>query len=445
MRDTAAMKRESVMNTSPNNFRDNRGSVLIVAVIFATIAAISLGSYVRMAGAEMRLANTQFYSNASLNLAEAGIEEALFAINQDAWSEQNWGQGPRSVDRQKRFEPVDLGSGATGEFVVRVEDYNTFEPTVIAEGTVTAAGRTTSKQIEAKLQRRSYFGNGITSRSTIIIRGNRAYIASYRSSIPETLINDLDNGSIASVLVIDESIDIGNATIRGWVATGGGDPVWRNNATVGSHDTPDGEIDESRISRDFSSSFPEVERPDTMSYLPYLGIDEPVGIPGESTYYVADNVNVSGSGSELVIQGHVTMVVDNDFNIGGNGTVTIEENSSLTLYVGGDLSVKGNGIANQPGYPANLQIYGFGDAPSEFDLGGTADLFAAVYAPNANIDMLGTSEFRGAVVGNEVFLNGNMDFWYDEDLQELFTDDRYAMSRWRELYGAARHDLNGDS
>ncbi len=435
------------MKRTGRNLYDTRGSVLLVAVIFATIAAISLGSYIRMAGAEMRLANSQFYANASLNLAEAGIEEALYALNREAWSEQGWEPGPRSVDRQKRFGGVDLGTGATGDFVVRVQDHSSHEPTVIAEGTVTAAGQSTSKQIEAKLRRRSYFGNGITSRSAIIIRGNRVYIASYRSSVPETIENDLDNGSIASVLVVDESIDIGNATIRGWVATGGGDPIWRPNATVGSHDTPDGVVEEDRISRDFSSSFPEVERPDTLLFTPYLGVEETLGLPGETSTYVADSINIAGTGSELRIQGDVTLVVDNDFNIGGNGRVVIEENSSLTLFVGGELSVLGNGIANQPGFPGNLHVYGFGSGTSEWDLGGTADLFAAVYAPNANINLRGTSEYRGAVVGNNVFLNGDLDFWYDEDLEELLTDDRYAMSRWRELYGADRHnlDFSGDS
>ncbi len=428
------------MKTTDKDLRDSRGSILIVAIIFATISAISLGSYIRMAATEMRLANSQFYSNASLNLAEAGIEEALFAINQDAWGEQNWGPGPSSSDRQKRFEDVELGSGARGNFTVRVLDHESHTPTVITEARVSAGGSTATKQIEAKLTRRSYFGNGITSRSAIVIRGNRVYIASYRSSIPATLSNDLDNGSIASVMVIDESIDIGNAIIRGWVATGGGDPIWRPNATVGSHDTPEGVVDEEHISNDFSSSFPEVEPPDTTLALPYLDEDE-IGTLGEYVIYTADSVNRSGAGSELRITGHVTMVVDNDFNIGGNGQVIIEEGASLTLFVGGELSVKGNGMANESGIPGNLQIYGFGDGGYDWDLGGTADLFAAVYAPIMNINMLGTSEFRGAVVGDDVFLNGDVDFWYDEDLRELFTDNRYAMTRWQELYGDNRYDL----
>ena len=428
------------MNTLKRDYRNERGSILIMAMIFATIAAIGIGSYIRLAATEMRMAHTQFYSNASLNLAEAGIEEALYAINRKDWSGQGWGSGPTSQDREKRFENIDLGAGANGEFIVRVLRHTSGDPTVIAEGRVfTSGGRTISKQIETQLRRRSPFANGITSRYGIILKGNNVFIASYQSSDPLGVLRD--NGSIASVLVLDEAIDIGNAEIRGWVATGGGDPRWRSNATVGSFDTPDGTVDPDHISKDFTSSFPEMEvpSPDTSPFV-YAGEGE-IGDPDYHQYWTADTVHRSGAGSTLRIRGHVTMVVDNNFSIGGNGGVVIEEGASLTLYVGGDVSVAGNGIVNDPGTPRSLQIYGFGDAISDWSLGGTANLFAAIYAPNARIDIRGTSEFRGAVVGYQVELNGNTYFLYDEDLTDLFTEERFAMSQWRELYGSDRHSL----
>ncbi len=429
------------MKTNKRDYRDDRGSILIMAMIFATIAAIGIGSYIRLAATEMRMANTQFYSNASLNLAEAGIEEALYAINRKEWSGQGWGTGPTSQDREKRFENVDLGAGANGEFIVRVLGYRSGDPTVIAEGRVfSSGGRMISKQIETQLRRRSPFANGITSRYGIILKGNNVFIASYISSDPSGVLRD--NGSIASVLVVDEAIDIGNAEIRGWVATGGGDPRWRPNATVGSFDTPNGVVDPEHISKDFTSSFPETEVPSPeLVPLVYSNELSEIGDPLFHQYWIADSVHRSGAGSELRIRGHVTMVVDSNFTIGGNGGVVIEEGASLTLYVGGNVSVAGNGIVNDPGTPRSLQIYGYGDAISDWSLGGTANLFAAVYAPNARIDIRGTSEFRGAVVGYQVELNGNTYFLYDEDLADLFTEERYAMARWRELYGSDRHSL----
>jgi hypothetical protein len=429
------------MSIRQGNLRNKTGSIMVVAMIFATIAAVGIGSYLRLVAAEMRFANAQFYSNASLNLAEAGVEEALYAINRKAWSDEDWGPGPRLIDREKRFENIDLGAGATGEFIVRVLNFSGSNPMVIAEGRVFSSGRTVSKQIETALQKRTPFANGITSRNGIFLRGNRVFIASYLSSDPLGVLRD--NGSIASVQVVDEAVDIGNAEIRGWVATGGGNPVWRNNATVGSFETPDGVVDEDRISKDFTSSFPDVEVPDPeLIPLTYLGQNE-IGDPLVPQYWTADSVHLSGNESEaqLRIRGHVTMIVENDFTMGGNGRVIIEEGASLTLYVGGDLGITGNGIANHPGTPRNLQIYGFGDGINNWSLGGTADLFAAVYAPNANVDIRGTSEFRGAVVGNQVMLNGNTYFLYDEDLTDLFTEERFAMASWRELYGSDRHSL----
>ena len=59
-----------------------RGSVLIVAALFAAIIAVALGSYMVLSSTSLKLANRSFYSNAALNLAETGIEEAMWSFNQ---------------------------------------------------------------------------------------------------------------------------------------------------------------------------------------------------------------------------------------------------------------------------------------------------------------------------------------------------------------------------
>lgn len=391
----------------------------------------------------MRLANAQFYSNAALNLAEAGIEEALYAINHKAWSEQNWKSGNGSNIKAKSFDEVDLGSGATGGYVVRVEDYDSFTPTVIVEGEVRFSGRKISKQLRAKMRRRALFANGLTSRDTIKLSGNRVYIASYRSSLGEGI--EFDNGSVASVQVI-EAVDLGNATIVGWVATGGAMPDWGPNARLYGFDSDSTNgVDEERISLDFSSSFPDVEIPDTgLPPISYGGQDS-IGQPNVHEYYSADSINLSGRNS-LTINGDVTLIVDNNFSISGQAEVIVESGASLTLYVAGDMDISGRGMANKSGFPERLKIFGSSAGEQAFSISGNGNLYSAIYAPNADVSINGGGAFgqvRGAIVGKDITMNGNTEFYYDEDLEALFSDDRYAMSSWQELYGGERYDFSG--
>ena len=69
------------MKTNPPRHPRQRGSALIVALIFAAIIAISLTSYMRLTTNALKNSDRSFYSIAALNLAEIGLEEAVTALN----------------------------------------------------------------------------------------------------------------------------------------------------------------------------------------------------------------------------------------------------------------------------------------------------------------------------------------------------------------------------
>ena len=59
-----------------------RASILIVTMLLASIISISLASYLRVSINSLKLADRSFYSTSALNLAELGLEEALYCLNQ---------------------------------------------------------------------------------------------------------------------------------------------------------------------------------------------------------------------------------------------------------------------------------------------------------------------------------------------------------------------------
>src|SRR4051812_13002715 len=71
------------MKTSrhPQALRDQRGSVLIVALIFAAAIAISLASYLRLASTASKISYRSHYAGVAMNAAESGLEQAMWSIN----------------------------------------------------------------------------------------------------------------------------------------------------------------------------------------------------------------------------------------------------------------------------------------------------------------------------------------------------------------------------
>ena len=74
----------------------NRGSLLIVAMILTAVIGISLVSYIRLGRTSLTISNRALYNNAAMNLAENGLEEAMYSINRMvsdssySWSGDGW-------------------------------------------------------------------------------------------------------------------------------------------------------------------------------------------------------------------------------------------------------------------------------------------------------------------------------------------------------------------
>lgn len=120
----------------PINSARSRGTVSLVALCFVAVLGISLASYIAICTRAMQLSNRSFQASVSKQLAEAGLEEALRAFNENNWDD--WTGGGISVDwtldtTNKRatatmtFSADVLGQGATASTAtvkLRVDNYD---------------------------------------------------------------------------------------------------------------------------------------------------------------------------------------------------------------------------------------------------------------------------------------------------------------------------------
>ncbi len=433
------------MNKSTFPVKKDRGSALVAAIIFALLTGALVGSFLKLSSNEYRSSASAFYYNSLLNLAESGAEEAAWCLNSNDWD--GW-EEKLALHQYVQFADLDVGPDVVGGIRVVAINYDSDTPTLIVEGKAQLpSNRAIAKQIEIELSKRSLFANGLTAKDTLTFSGGNATVDSYDSSVGEydSFFNRNDNGSIASLSVVVDAVDVANADIYGYVATGGSDPGIGPNGKIYGEDTPEEvDVDLNRITTDFYAEFKNIDAPALVSPDTALEISGTHTIGDQSGFteehYHLDSLDIN-SNETLIIDGPVVIVIDDFVDI--DGDIQITEYGSVTFYVEGDFDIGGNGTVNNTNSPTSFVLYGTNDTPGgqEINLHGNGAMRGAVYAPNADLSLSGggnSGEFLGAAVANEISINGNYDFHYDEQLENfLGSDPSYKMTSWRELIDSA--------
>src|SRR5438046_3076134 len=104
------------MNTRSDH---ERGSLLIVAMIFSTIVAVVLTTYVLMSSNIMKISRRGYLLNTAMNLAESGAELGLSAINNNSWASPWTITGNNAT---ATFSGFSYANGVSGTVKVFVQD-----------------------------------------------------------------------------------------------------------------------------------------------------------------------------------------------------------------------------------------------------------------------------------------------------------------------------------
>jgi len=273
-----------------NGFRSKNGSAIIGAIIIAGIMAALCASYLQSSLTEYKLSRRTFDLSCALNLAEAGLEEGIRAVNNDDWS--SW-TGVSSEGYFKEDTTIAFADGRTGRLRIYVETSGTPMPIVAAEGTVIdSLGNEISRQIRVDLEVSSDTDFSMLSRNNIVLNGNGVTFASYDSrdgaydrvdssdivafTTEDLALNRSDQGSIAALAVTNTAVSVNNGNVLGFAVTGGTDIDVGNNGFVVGFDSGwdvdnDGRmdrgenVDDTRVTTDFRADMPDVSLPSDFS------------------------------------------------------------------------------------------------------------------------------------------------------------------------------------
>ena len=449
-----------------------RGAVLIVALLLATGLAIAIGSNLSITSTNLKISGRAFHNNTAMNLAETGLEEALWSINRNlegntaAWT--GWSRDGNKATRT--FGSVDLGQNTVGSTRVYISNTSGSgsAPVVAVRASVTPNQQApVDKWVTVVLRKRSKFANGLVAKETIVFKGNNASVDSWNSDPSGTVVPysagvRKDGGTVGSISVSVDVVSVQNADIWGFVATGFDDitnTVGNNGSILGADSAAMGftKVDPSRVSTDFTSSLDPVSAPSTTYSLGSVSDDLTLPRGGDTPssdgkyYYSTSGVSLTNKTLTVTGSKDVVLVATGDVATGGgSGSIQINNGSRLELYAAANVTLSGNGVANGTSsattatvqQPINFQIWGTNTTAQSIDIKGNGVLSAVVYAPAASVFSNGNGDVLGSVVAKNVVMVGNAAFHYDESLADFGGSSPYGISKWTELTSAAQRAVH---
>ncbi len=416
---------------SPVRRARKRGSAVITVLILAAVTAVIASGFLFRSVQEAKLANRSFYQAVVLNLAEAGIEEGLFAVNTaDLTSAAGWSLASGSTtDYVKTITNGLSFDQATGAIYVRIDNATGTTPTVTAAGVATFPGQPKiAKQVRVGGQVSSrIWANGVVAKGTITFSGNAA-IDSYDSSLGAYNASGNANRSDKATVATNATVQLsGSAEIYGYVATGGAAPSIGGNGRIYGASSPSSlKVDASRVRTDFNANLTDATAPIGIATslgtltssitLPRVG-----DLPGANGRYLYSAAKVALDGNAiLTVNGPVDIISIGESTVNGSAKILISSGSTaaLNLYCDSTITLNGAGMVNNTGNAAKATIWGTRAAGGSqtVDINGTADFCGTIYAPNAAVKLNGTAGVFGAIICNTITVGGTGDIHYDVQL-----------------------------
>lgn len=419
-----------------------RGAVLLAALCFATVLAIGVGGYITLCYRTLELSNRALHGGRSIELAEMGMEDALWALNKNDWSAWTI---TGSVAR-KTLSGFSYGNGTTGKVSIEIKSFDgsAGTRTVLVTGETTLADGTVLKRsLTSSSERAPLFLNAVGTTTGRVKFKSGGTVDSYDSTLGTYESQTPGFSAIlssGSKSTSSATVQLTNVQVKGYVATLSTGPSYSSSAKLVGPSTPGTtKIDTSRITTSpYQPVFDEVVPSGTGSSLP--SGTTTIGTPGATTPEIYRTTDLHLSSSQvLTINGPVILVVSNDLLIENTAKIAVTASGSLRLHVGGDVSIGGNGISNASLLPKNLILIATRDSEESFEMATAEPFYGAIYSPYNAFTVTYNTAIYGAIVARSVTFSGWPSVHYDIALRNVTfsgIDIPYAVSDWRETTNA---------
>ena len=257
------------------------------------------------------------------------------------------------------------------------------------------------------------------------------------------------HGDVCTDAGLMDSLNIGNADIKGSARTGPGTNTfnWNNNASVGDRAWVEGGnhgVQPGHFSADFNVAFDPVNLPTNSNWMPIGGgTVNTNGVNYQKVITTGGYYEVSSLNQSMLIRAPsndiINIKINGNVTLAGNDRITIEPTGAqVRIYmVGSTFSMTGSAsIENKSGIAYNFLFYGLPSCTS-IELGGNSSFYGGIYAPSADFTLGGGGnnalDFVGGSVTKTVHMNGHFNFHFDEDLARRGPCKGFVPTAWREI------------
>jgi hypothetical protein len=427
--------------------KTNRGGVLVVTVIICALIGPMLAAYLSMVSGQHHFTQRSQVWNNCIPMCEAGVEEAMAHINYSGTTSNfaiNGWVKDSTIYRKTR--PLN-----GGEALMQID--SSYPPIITVRGRLRAPygnsmiARTVRVQTRINLR----FPNGILARGVLDL-GGAARVDSFNSTNSlesgpggiYDLAKATDRTSVVTVSRMTNALNVGNADIYGKIGTGpGGTVTVGATGSVGdtayNNDTANnGTIQTNHVTDDINVYIPEAILPKPygpavppLTSWPVAPDPVPYDYVLESGDYYLNSLNLNST-KRMIITGKVRLWVPGPVSVSSAAQIIIAKGGSIEWYAGGDVYIGGIGLVNTPGLAKNFTLFGLNGCTSVTYAGSSA-FTGTIYAPNADVKMIGNGEASGAFVGKTFKITGSMNLHYDEALQGDPREGRFLAASWREI------------
>lgn len=423
-----------------------RGSMLITAMLFAIGIAIVLGTYLNLSRTALKVAHRTFFANDAANLAEAGVEEALYSFNlmsagtatATAWS----GWTISGVNAMKTLPTFNRDQNALGIVKVYVSGYDGSDasPYIMAQAVVTPfdGGKPVTRTVQLMLRRHpGTFGvglialNGLTMNNTTIAD---SYVSNPTSSPtgPWSAYPAAGARSNAAVVVLAGPCTI-NTQIKGNLYLGAG-------VTAPPASKVTGAIITGVSAVGYTLTVPANPAATEISQSYNLAATMPAALPRATDLPAADGryyyfTTASLRSCSIAANRNVTIVSTLGMPLTSTTLITLPITSTLHVYLAGAFTMGANTPLNALGYAGALRIYT--STATACTVGDNCQLVAWVHAPNAAFTATGSdarNRLSGYFIAKTITVSNVQNLHYDESLPVNAT---FEMTRYLDFQSAA--------
>jgi len=400
--------------------QSKRGGFAISIVLCAVILMLIIGVGVLSLGMHGRALAVRTSSEiAARSAADAGLTKALVELNQQleakTWNDTSL---PTTSD-----EPL---PNCDSIFSYNVAKSTTADGNDLYTMECTGTSGRFRKTVNCTLELKGIFEYAIYVADTLDLK-NGTSITAYNKKPGDHPLQIGTNSTKSGAITAKTGVTIDGDVV---VGVGGDTSIVIDNKTEAA-------ISGKTYPSLIKNKTPAIKVPKYLVDMPSSGtITESTTISSSAKY---DGVNLLGTdpnGSHMItIDGKVELYITGDIILGNSDEIRILPGSSLTIYLGGNLTVDNGGAINNQAKDAKaLKIYGL-DTCTSIDFKNSADFYGAIYAPNADILLRNGAQVYGAMVGKTFTQDVSGNFYYDMSLREVdpsMIGVHMVIKRWSE-------------